>query len=78
MANLREKWIPAANKFNNMTSWWRQITSLCQSSYEVVNDEYIIVYNFGGRRTRGFKVIEGDLRAPPSQVARGKKKARAE
>ena len=42
-----------------------QITSLCQSSYEVVNDEYIIVCNFGGRRMRGFKVIEGDLRAPP-------------
>ena len=49
-------------------------TSFCQSSYEVGNDEYITVCNFGSRRMRGFKVIEGDLRALPSPVARGKKK----
>ena len=62
------------NKFNNMTSPWHLITSLCQSSYaqEVGNDEYIIVCNFGGRRMSGFEVIGGGApRRPP--VAESKK-----
>ena len=28
-----EENLDSANKFNNMTSQWRQITSLCQSTY---------------------------------------------
>ena len=40
---------------------------------EVVNDEYIISSNFGGRRMSGFEVIEGGFDDPP--VAGSKKKA---
>ena len=38
-------------------------TKLCP---QVGNDEYIIVYNFGGGRMSGFRVTEGGLRGPPT------------
>ena len=39
---------------------------------EVLNDEYIILSNFGGRRMSAFEVIEGGFEDPP--VAGSKKK----
>ena len=40
---------------------------------EVLNDEYIILSNFGGRRMSAFEAIEGGFEDPP--VAGSKKKA---
>ena len=40
---------------------------------EVLNDEYIILSNFGGRRVSAFEAIEGGFEDPP--VAGSKKKA---
>ena len=37
---------------------------------EVVNDEYIISSNFGGRRMSGFEVIEGGFEDPRSPEAK--------
>ena len=54
-------------------------TKLCP---QVGNDEYIIVYNFGGGRMSGFRVTEGGLRGPPTttlvaaQIAKKKKPSR--
>ena len=49
-----------------MTSYYAIVSN---NSYpEVVNDEYIVVFNFAGRRMSGFEVIVagggGDLVAP--------------
>ena len=40
---------------------------------EVLNDEYIILSNFGGRRVSAFEALEGGFEDPP--VAGSKKKA---
>ena len=57
--------LDSENKFNKMTSQWRQIVSLRQSSFclDVGNDKWIVLYNFRGRMTSGFEVIEGGLRS---------------
>ena len=40
----------------------------------VGNNEYIVMFNFAGRRISGFEVIEAGLRSPPSPGQEGKKK----
>ena len=40
----------------------------------VGNNEYIVMFNFAGRRICGFEVIEAGLRSPPSPGQEGKKK----
>ena len=40
-----------------MTSKSRKITSSCQSSFaQKLDDEYVVICNFGGRRMSGFDV----------------------
>ena len=40
--------------------------------WEVLNDEYIISSNFGGRRMSGFEVIKGGFEDLRSQEAKSK------
>ena len=51
--------LDSADKFDNMTSYWRQVTSLCQLSRDQkLEDEHIVLWMFGGRSRSGFEDIE--------------------